>query len=185
MPSPHRFTVEEYHQMAMAGVLAPDSRTELIEGEVVEMAPIGSRHASVVKRLNRFFSTGVGGRAVVGVQDPVQLWPYSEPQPDLALLVPRHDDYAIGHPGAGDVLLVVEVADSSGPFDRRHKLPLYARHGVPEVWLVDIPGRAVEMYRAPGAEGYGTVVSVGEGGTVAPLAFPDLVLEVSLLLPSQ
>lgn len=183
LPAPHRFSIEEYHQMGLAGVLDPDTRTELIEGEVLEMVPIGSRHAGCVKRLNQFFSTGVGDRAQVGVQDPMALWPLSEPQPDITVLVPRADFYAIGHPGPEDLLLVVEVADTTLPFDRNRKLPLYARHEVAEVWLVDIPGRAVEVYTDPGAGGYATVRRFAGDDTVAPAALPDLVLVVGSLFP--
>ncbi|MGH9181576.1 MAG: Uma2 family endonuclease, partial [Acidimicrobiales bacterium] len=137
----------------------------------------------VVKRLNRFFSAGLDGRAVVGVQDPVRFRPDCEPQPDLSVLVMRDDDYSIGHPGPGDVLLLVEVCDTSGPFDRVRKIPLYAQHGVPEVWLVDIPGVAVEAHTEPVIGGYGTVRRFGAGDTVSPGPFPDLVLAVSDLFP--
>jgi len=183
LPAPHRFTIEEYHQMGRAGVLDPDARTELIEGEVLEMAPIASRHAGCVNRLNQFFSIGVGDRALVGVQNPMALWPFSEPQPDLTVMKPRRDYYTIGHPCPEDLLLVVEVADTTLPFDRNRKLPLYARHEVAEVWLVDIPGRAVEVHTEPGPDGYATVRRLTGDDTVAPGALPDLVLAVGSLFP--
>jgi len=119
----HRFTVEEYHRMGQAGILSEDDRVELIEGEIVEMAPVGSRHAACVKRLNALLSRRAGGRALVSVQDPIRLGEHSEPQPDLALLKPREDFYAAAHPGPEDVLLVIEVAETSLEYDREVKLP--------------------------------------------------------------
>jgi Uma2 family endonuclease len=134
------FTVAEYHKMAEAGILSEDDRVELLEGEIVAMSPIGSRHAGLVNRLNRLFSQRAGDQVVVSVQNPVRLGGYSEPQPDLALLRPRADFYTSSHPGPEDVLLAVEVAETSAAVDREVKVPLYARFGVPEVWLVDLAG---------------------------------------------
>ncbi len=125
-----RFTVHEYHQMGQAGILGEDDRLELLEGEIVEMAPIGSRHQAVVDRLTRLFSNRLGDAAVVRVQGPVRLGEETEPQPDLLLLAPRADFYASAHPGPDDVLLLVEVSDSSTEYDREMKLPLYARYGI-------------------------------------------------------
>ena len=124
--------------MGQAGILGEDDRLELLEGEIVEMAPIGSRHQSVVDRLTRLFSNRVGDAAVVRVQGPVRLGDDSEPQPDLLLLRRRADFYATAHPGPEDVLLLVEVPDTSTEYDREVKLPLYARHGIAEVWLVGL-----------------------------------------------
>lgn len=180
--SRRRFTVDEYHRMLAGGILAEDDRVELIDGEIIEMAPIGSRHAACVKRLNALFSRYIGDRAVIGIQDPVRLGDYSEPQPDLVLLRPRPDYYAGGHPGPEDILLLVEVAESSGEYDRQVKLPLYARHGVREVWLVDLAGEAVEVYREPGPAGYRVVRRAGRGETVSPGARPDLALAVDDIL---
>lgn len=126
------FTAEEYHTMLRAGILTADDRVELIEGEVLRMSPIGSRHAGGVNRLNDFFVRKLEGRAIVGVQAPVHLSDLSEPQPDLALLRPREDFYSHSHPTPGDVLLLIEVAETSADFDRAVKAPLYARAGVPE-----------------------------------------------------
>ncbi|MGH9154512.1 MAG: Uma2 family endonuclease [Acidimicrobiales bacterium] len=114
----HRFSVDDYYRMAESGVLGPGDRVELIEGEIVEMSPIGSRHAACLRRLVALFSEGTRGRAILSVQDPVRLDQHSEPQPDLALLRPRPDYYADGHPGPGDVLLLVEVCDTTWAFDQ-------------------------------------------------------------------
>ncbi len=176
------FTVEEYHRMAQVGILSEEDRVELIEGEIVEMTPIGSKHAACVNRLTRLFSDRVGGRAIVSVQNPLRLGQRSEPQPDLALLRPRADFYAQAHPGPEDVLLVVEVAETSGTVDREMKLPLYARGGVPEVWLVDLGGEGIEIYRSPGPQGYQEVRRVRRGEHLAPGAFPDLDLAVAEIL---
>ena len=182
-PIPRRlFTVEEYHLMAQAGVLSEDERVELVEGEVVLMTPIGSRHAACVKRLNRLFSTRAGAKAVVGVQDPVTLGAYSEPQPDVALLKPRADFYASAHPGPEDVLLVVEVSESSAAYDLEVKIPLYARAGIPEVWLVDLDAREIRVYREPASGRYRQAATVPRGGKIAPAALPEVVLAADEVL---
>lgn len=181
-----RFTVDEYHAMARAGVLTEDDRVELIEGEILQMAAIGSRHAACVDRLTRTFSRVVEDRAIVRVQGPVRLSDLSEPEPDIALLVPREDFYAQRHPEPGDVMLMVEVADASRQYDRTIKLPLYASAGVPEVWLVDLEVGAVEVYREPGGRtetGYTESRRLREGETLSPLALDDVELRVSEVLP--
>lgn len=154
----HRLSVTDFHRMAEAGILRPGERVELIEGEIIDMAPIGSAHGGAVKLLANRLKLAVGERAVVSVQDPVVLDAHSEPQPDVALLRPREDFYAASHPRAQDVLLVVEVAEASLPYDREVKPPLYARHGIPEAWLVDLASRQFLMHRAPTAKGYGEVL---------------------------
>lgn len=181
-PVRHRFTVGEYHQMAEGGVFTEDDRVELLEGEIVEMAPIGSRHAACVTRLSRLFFGRVAGRAVVWVQNPVRLGEHSEPQPDVALLRPRADDYAGSHPGPDDVLVLVEVGETTEAWDREHKLPLYASAGVSEVWLVDLDARTVEAFRQPEGGAYREVERVGPGESLGPHAFKDLSLAASDLL---
>lgn len=178
----HRLTVDEYHRMAEAGVLAPDARVELIEGEVVDMAPIGSRHGSAVKRLNQLFSAVVAQRAIVAVQDPLQLGDLSEPEPDLMLLVPRDDFYAERHPTAADVLLLVEVSDTTARYDRQIKVPLYARHGVAEVWVVDLDARLLRVHRKPARGEYAQITTYAEPGLLAPLALPEAAVDLSRLL---
>lgn len=180
----HRVTVADFHKMGEAGIFLEDDRVELIDGEMVDMAPIGSRHASVVKKLNKLLSAAAAERAIVGAQDPLYLGPYSEPEPDLLLLKPRDDFYSEAHPGPADVLLLIEVCDTTARFDREVKLPLYARHGVAEVWLVDLEARVVERCREPQAEtGNYALREVLPSGIVAPAALPDCGVEVSGLFP--
>lgn len=175
------FTVEEYHRMAQAGILSEDDRVELVEGEIVEMVPIGSRHAACVGRLTALFSAAQTG-GIVWVQNPIRLGEHSEPQPDLTLLRPRGDFYASGHPGPQDVLLVVEVAETSADADREVKVPLYARAGVLEAWVVDLHGEVVEVYRKPSPEGYLEVQRVRKDQSLSVEAFPDLSLSVDEIL---
>jgi Uma2 family endonuclease len=160
-PRRHRLTVEEYYQMAEVGLLAPDARVELIDGEIVDMAPIGSRHAAAVSLLAERLIRGVGEAAIVWIQSPVRLDARSEPQPDLALLHPRGDRYAGGHPGPADVLLLIEVSDATLRYDREIKTGLYARHGVPEVWVVDLPNGRLHVLREPREGGYADRSTIG------------------------
>lgn len=182
-PAAYRFTVDDYHRMGEAGVIPPDARVELVEGEVVEMAPIGSRHAACVTRLSELFTEKLRRGAVVWVQNPLRLGQHSELQPDVMLLRPRQDYYATAHPGPADVLLVVEVSDTTAGWDRRRKLPLYAAAGIAEAWLVDVGARRVEACSAPGPGGYATVRVVEASEALAPTAFPDTTVEVAHLLP--
>ncbi len=174
-----RFTVNEYYLMAQAGILTEDDRVELIEGEIVEMAPIGSRHAAGVDLANRLLGRLFGDLAIVRVQSPVRLNDRSEPQPDLTLLRPRPDFYASGHPGPEDVLLLVEVMESSADYDRRVKLPLYARYGIPEVWLEDLESRSIEACWQPSPEGYRAVRRFSSGDSLSPQA----LLKLGVILP--
>jgi Uma2 family endonuclease len=171
-----RFTVDEYHRIARAGVLGEDDRVELLEGAIVEMGPIGSRHAACVDRLNRLLSRLVGDGFLVRVQSPLRLGPYSEPAPDITVLRFRDDFYADAHPGPEDALLVVEVADTSLEIDRGIKCPLYAAAGVPEVWIVDLAGRYVEVRRQPGKGEYIQQFRVSSGEPLIAEGLPDLVL---------
>ena len=176
-----RFTVEEYYRMAQAGILSEDDRVELIEGAIVEMAAIGSRHAACVGRLTVLSSTAQTG-GIVWVQNPIRLGEHSVPQPDLALLRLRPDFYASAHPGPGDVFLLVEVSETSADSDREVKVPIYARAGIPEVWLVDLEGEVIEVYRQPSAEGYRDARQVRRGEALSPEAFPDLTLAADEIL---
>ena len=177
-----RFTADEYHRMGQAGILGEDDRLELLEGEIVEMAPIGSRHQATVNRLTELFSRGVTERATVSVQGPARLGEGSEPQPDVTLLRRRADFYASAHPGPGDVLLLVEVSDTSIEYDREVKLPLYARYGIAEVWLVGLEAGIVEVYRGPTARGYEEESRSRRGQNISPEAFPRLELPVDDIL---
>jgi Uma2 family endonuclease len=183
LPRARRFSVEEFERMVGAGVFAPDDRLELIEGEIIEMAPIGDPHASVVDRLTMLMTRRVGERAIVRVQGPIRFRELrSRPQPDLALLEPRPDYYAAGAPGAVDIFLLIEVMDTSAEYDRRTKAPLYARAGVWELWLVDVPAGVVEVHRQPGTRGYRDVRTRHRGETLSPLAFPDVSFAVDEVL---
>ena len=148
------FTVDEYYRLGETGVLAPDDRVELLDGEVVWMNPIGRRHAGIVARLQDRLQQAVSQRAIVWVQNPIRLTRQAAPQPDLCLLAPRRDFYCEGLPEAEHVFLVVEVADTTGEDDRKRKIPLYARAGLPEAWIVDIDADRIEVYRQPGPDGY-------------------------------
>jgi Uma2 family endonuclease len=178
----HRFTVEEFHQMGAAGILTEDDRVELIEGELVDMSPIGLEHMACVDLLNRRLVVGVGERAIVRVQGSLRLGLASEPQPDLLLLKPRRDFYRHIAAGPDDAFLLIEVADMSLVYDQTVKLPLYARAGIPEVWLVDLPGEVVHVCRTPTPGGYSDVQRVARGGHLSPIAFPDLTLSVDEIL---
>lgn len=178
-----RFTLDEYHRMGETGILGGDDHVELIEGEIVEMSPIGSRHAATVARIHHLFSRRLGDRAVVWVQNPLLLVRHqSEPQPDVMLLAPREDFYAARLPEPPDVRLLVEVADSSLLYDRRTKFPLYARAGVAEAWLVDLEARRVEIHGGARESGYGDVRLPRIEETFAPAALPALTVTLRDLL---
>ena len=178
------FTVDEYYQMTAAGILHEDDRVELIAGEIIQMAAIGSRHAGCVNRLTQSFVLHVAGRAIVTIQNPIHLNNRSEPQPDMSLLAPRSDFYTAGHPGPQDVLLVVEVADTSVGFDRDTKIPLYGRAGIREAWLVDLTQDHIEVHRQPARtrRGYRDVQRYTRGMYLSLLAFPDLHVMVEDIL---
>lgn len=184
MAERRRFSVEEYRRLAAAGILGEDERVELIEGELIEMAPIGSAHASFVGRFTRVLE-GLGRYgALLWVQNPIAL-PDSEPQPDLAILRERADGYERSLPAASDVLLVIEIADASLAYDRDVKLPLYARHGIPEVWLVDVQGRRLELHRDPGDHGYRVTVRPDSGDILSPQQLPQVQVELSALFQAS
>lgn len=176
----HRFTVEEYYRLGDTGVLAPDARVELLDGLIYDMLPTGPFHSSVETRLLPFFFAAAGGRWLVRVQSPVHLDDGSEPIPDFALVKPRTDHYKEGHPQPPDVFLLVEIAQSSLPFDRKAKLVAYARAGVAEYWIVNLKARSVEVHREASPTGeYGRTSRHKTGSTVSPAAFPDLQIAVA------
>ena len=181
-PTLHRFSAQEYHRLGEMGILSPDARVELIDGAIHDMSPIGPNHSGVVIRLNRFFSLQAKKRWLVSSQNPVGLDNYSEPQPDIVLLKPAPDDYVSHHPAPDDVFLLIEVADSSLDFDRGKKLQVYARAGIVEFWIVNLPESAIEIYREPHFTGYEkkTVARAGEKAT--PSAFPNVAVDVAELL---
>ena len=175
-------TVAEYHRMGEAGILTEDDRVELIEGELVAMAPIGSQHSGTVNGLNRMLVQAVGDRGVVSVQNPVQLDDRSEPEPDFTVLRPRADDYRQSTPNPEDVLLVIEIAASSLNYDRAVKRPLYASHAIPEFWIVDLAAGEVEVCRGPAGDDYASVLRVGREGVLEPLLLPGVAISVAALL---
>ena len=178
-PARHRVDVHAYHRMAEAGILGEDDRIELVEGDLIDMAPIGQDHAAAVCALTEALVIALDRRAIVSPQNPVRLDPSSEPQPDLAILKRRADFYRSGErAGPGDVLLLVEVADSSLRFDHEVKLPLYARAGIPEVWIVDLKARVLEAYRRPERGVYAEASTHGPADSVALHAAPDAVISL-------
>ncbi len=159
----YSFTAEEFERMGEAGILREDARLELIEGGICAMSPVGSAHAACVKFLSGLVNRLFGGTFIIGVQDPVRLNDFSEPQPDVSLLRWRDDYYRGAHPKPADVLLVIEVADTTVLTDRSVKMPLYARAGIPESWLVNIPEGQVEIYSDPTDGAYRRVEVFGRG----------------------
>lgn len=182
VPHRYRLTLAAYHQLANAGVFNEDSRLELIEGDLIAMPPIGERHASQTRRINQLFSRQIGDTAIVDVQNPVALNAYSEPQPDIVLLKPRADFYEHSHPGPMDILLIIEVSDSTLRYDRETKVPLYAQAGIPEVWVLDIVHQRLEVYRCPSQEGYREVRYPALQEFIAPVLLPNLTVSVQSLL---
>ena len=180
-----KFTVAEYYRMGEVGILHHTERVELIDGVIIVMSPIGPPHATVVDRLTRVFAEQARGRYIVRVQNPVHLDDYGEPQPDLVLLRPR--DYSTGehHPGPEDMLLAVEVSDSTLAFDLRVKSQRYAAAGIPEMWVMNLPGDCLERLDQPGPEGYGRRTTFRRGEKISPAALPDLELAVEDLLPPR
>lgn len=170
------FTVDEYHQMAEAGILTEEDRVELINGEIITMSPINSPHAGSVKRINALFTRLLAEEAIISVQDPLVVRDLSEPEPDIMLLKPQDDFYASAHPQPKDVYLLIEVADSSVRIDQEIKLPVYAAAGVPEVWIVNLADRQVEVYRTPIDKQYQTK-EVAKGDEV--VAVPHFNLSVA------
>ena len=176
------FTVDEYYQMAEAGILKPEDRVELIEGEIIQMSPIGNRHAGCVNRATDLFTFLFRGKAVVTVQNPVRLNIYNEPQPDLVLAKPRADYYASKHPTGEDTFLVLEVADTALRKDRKVKLPIYARLGVPEVWIEDLKHDLILVFRDRADTGYKKSLTFRPGDSLSAAAFPEITFKVEDLL---
>lgn len=175
-----KLNVHAYHRLGEAGILGEDDRVELIEGEVVAKSPIGAAHTGAVMALTRLLVLAVGDRAHVSPQGAIRLDANSEPQPDIALLRPRADQYRSELPTPADILLLAEVAEGSLRFDRLVKLPLYARHGIPVVWILDLAAGLVEIHSEPRPGGYAVSFRAGRGETVEPL--PGLALRVDDIL---
>lgn len=175
-------TVAEYHQMGEAGILTEDDRVELIEGQLVAMSPIGSDHYGTVNGLNRLLVMSVGNRGVVSVQNPVRLNDLTEPQPDFTVLKPRDDDYRRAIIRPEHVLLLVEIANCSLRYDRNIKIPLYAQHGIAEVWIVDLVAHHVEVYRKPSGDAYAEISRVKPPDILRPTLLPDCAISAASIL---
>ena len=178
----HRFTVADYERMCHVGIFSEDERLELVCGEVIQMLPIGERHASCVDFLTQLITLRLRRSAIVRVQNPVQLDDYSEPQPDITVLKPRDDFYRHAHPRPADVLLVIEVSDSTLDFDRKVKVPLYARAGIPETWVVNLPEESIEVYSDPVGGEYQTIRSYARGRRLQSHTLASLRLSVSKVI---
>ena len=177
-PTPYRWDVASYLALVTAGIIDEDERVELLDGEIIQMAPIGNPHQAAVDILNRTFVTVLGERAIVRVQGSFVLSRVSMPQPDVLLLAPRRDFYRHGSPAPDDVLLVVEVSDSSLHYDLSRKVPAYAAGGVAEAWVINLPEGRIEIFGSPGRQGYQHQRAAHPGESVSPSAFPDLVVSV-------
>ncbi len=173
-----RFTVAEYHRMAEAGILMEDDPVELIAGEIIEMSPIGQRHVRAVNRLNQTLVLQLGTSAFVSVQNPIRLADNSEPEPDIVVL--RGTDG--GTANVADVLLVIEVAESSRDYDRNVKFPMYAAAGIPESWLLDLAGVAIERHSEPSADGYRLIARAGRGESLTSTVLPGVTFSVDAIL---
>lgn len=178
----HRLTVDDYHRMGEAGVLGPDARVELIEGEVLDMAPMGSQHFWMLSRLNRLLVPAVADRAIVVSQAPIRLDAHNEPEPDFAILRMRSAGHAGALPTARDTLLVIEVSDTTLAYDLRTKSTLYARHGVPEYWVFDLPARTLRFFRAPSGDRYTDITATETPGRIALPGLPDLEVDFAGLM---
>jgi Uma2 family endonuclease len=177
-----RFTADEYHRMGQAGVFSEHDRVELIDGEVVTMSPIGPRHAACVSKANRALVRAAGDGAIVRPQSPVRLDLYYEPEPDLVLLRPRADFYESRHVGPDDILLIVEIADTSIEYDRDVKAQIYATAGIPEYWLADLTAHIVLRYSSPERRGYRSVEECHRGESIAVRLLPACIIAVDALL---
>jgi Uma2 family endonuclease len=176
------FTVAEYYRMAEVGILDPEARLELLEGEIVEMSPVGVRHVNCVNRANNLFARRLGERAIVSVQNPLQLSEYTEPQPDVVLLKPSDDFYAQKKISWEDAILVIEVSDTTLRHDRDRKLPLYAKAGVSELWIEDLKHDTIFVYRDPGPKTYASALAFCRGDSINVAAFADITFKVEDLI---
>jgi Uma2 family endonuclease len=181
-----RFTIDDFYRMGEAGIFPPDARVELIDGDVIGMAPIGSHHSGSVSGLDEIFHDLLGRRVTISVQGPLRIslpgQRQANPQPDVLVLTRRDDFYRHANPTPADVLLVIEVSDTTLAYDRDVKAPLYARAGIRECWIVDIAGARLLVYRDPRDGVYQSAESLTDDATVAPLAFPELTIAVADIL---
>lgn len=178
----YRFSVEEFNKLGQAGIFDEDDRVELLDGEIIVMSPIGSEHAAAVLRLNWYFQQRLGQHLLTSVQSPAVVDEFSEPQPDLMLLKPKSDFYKAEHPRPEDIILLVEVSDSTLAFDRGRKLPKYAESAVSEVWIVNLQNQTIEQYRAPSASEYARSQIFRRGEMITIEKFPEVSFAVEELI---
>jgi len=181
-PTRKKFTVEEYHQLGELGIIGPDERTELIDGDIMLMAPMGILQFGCLIRLNRIFSKRLNDSAFVVMQGPVRLNGQFEPEPDLSILTPREDCYRHQLPQPQDVYLLIEVSVTTVEYDRNEKSVLYSQAGIIELWIVDVKAELIEVYRNPGPNGYESIQQFRRGNSISPLSFPDIVISVDDIL---
>lgn len=177
-----KLTVDEYHPMGEVGIFGEDDRVELIEGQLIAMTPIGSNHSGTINALNHRLFDRLRNAGVVAVQNPVRLGDLSEPQPDFAVLRPRDDFYRRSTPTQDDVLLLIEVADSSLAYDRAVNRSLYARFGIPAFWIIDLTADVIEVDRAPSGDDYADITHVGRDGTLTTAMLPDVTIPAATFL---
>jgi Uma2 family endonuclease len=184
-PQPRLFTVDEYYKMAEVGILRPDERVQLIEGKIIEIPPSGSEHADLIDSIAELFGDRLRPQARLRVQNQLDLAELAHPEPDVALIrrpVPGQRSYRRSHPGVSDLLLVVEVSDRTLRFDLGEKALMYARHGIAELWVVDVSGDSVIVHRGPTSDGYTSVRSFRRGESISPLAFPEVPFSIDEIL---
>ncbi|HAC64529.1 MAG TPA: hypothetical protein DCF68_13565 [Cyanothece sp. UBA12306] len=174
-----KFTVNEYQKMSEVGILNPEDRVELIHGQIIPMSPIGLKHAAMVKRLNTFLTYQLYNQAIIGVQDPIQIDDFTQPQPDIFLLAIRSDFYELEIPKPQDILAVIEVCDTTIRYDREIKIPLYATSNIPETWLINLNNQSLEVYRNPQNQNYQTKQVLNKNQTISLLAFPQLIIKLT------
>jgi len=177
-----KFTIKDYYKMAESGIFTENDRVELIRGEIIEMSPIGIKHSICILSLNTLLAEKLKQRALINIQNPIQLDDNSEPQPDVVLLKNPIDTYRKRHPQPADILLIIEVADTTVKYDREVKIPLYAEANIPEVWLVDINNNCVEVYRQPTPDGYQNMQKFTAEQSLSILAFPDIIITVNEII---
>ncbi len=185
LPNRRLFNVDEYYRMGDAGIFHPEERTELIEGEIFTMAPIGIGHAACVSRIHRKVADLFAEKAFVRVQQPVQLFGESNLQPDIAFVKPKENDYEDAHPTAEEIYWIIEVSDTSLQYDRNMKLPVYAKAGIPEVWIVDMKSQVIEQYTIPSNDMYKKLRKYKKGEALATVSFPEIPIESKLILPES
>lgn len=176
------FTVKEYHRMAEAGILHPDERVELLAGQILKMAAKGTAHSAATTRTEKLLENRLGEQVLVRVQEPVRLNDFSEPEPDIAVLIPEPLYYEDHHPTPSEVYLIIEVADTSLDRDLNFKARIYAQSGIADYWVLDVNDRQLYVFRLPGQNGYQNEVILSDDRTISPLAFPDCIITVREML---